>query len=211
MKALLIIDVQNDFLPGGSLAVPEGDAVIPVINSLQDNFDLVVATQDWHPADHGSFASSHQGCKVYEVAELNGLEQTLWPDHCVQATSGAAFAAALRQERIEAIFRKGMDSDIDSYSGFFDNAHRKSTGLAEYLRGKSVGEVYVTGLAGDVCVYYTVLDALGEGFATYLVADATKAVNVKDGDFDKALGHMQDEGAQLTQSGVLKMSLFNRR
>ncbi len=211
MQTLLIVDVQNDFLPGGSLAVPEGDAVIPVINSLQDSFDLVVATQDWHPADHGSFASSHQGRKVYEVTELNGLEQILWPDHCVQATSGAEFAAALRQERIEAIFRKGMDSGIDSYSGFFDNGHRKSTGLADYLRGKNVEEVYVSGLAGDVCVYYTVLDALDEGFTTHLVTDATRAVNVEKDDFDKALEHMQNEGAHLTDSKALKESFPGSR
>jgi nicotinamidase/pyrazinamidase len=203
MKALLIIDVQKDFLPAGSLAVPDGDAVIPVINKLQDNFELVVATQDWHPADHGSFASSHQGKKPFEKTELNGLEQILWPDHCVQGSPGAAFADDLKQEKIAAIFRKGMDAGVDTYSGFYDNGHKKSTGLGAYLKAKNVDEVYVTGLAGDVCVYFTVLDALDQGFKTYLVKDATRAVNMQEGDFARALENMAGKGAVIMESSSI--------
>ena len=203
MKALLIIDVQKDFLPAGSLAVPDGDAVIPVINKLQDNFELVVATQDWHPADHGSFASSHQGKKPFEKTELNGLEQILWPDHCVQGSPGAAFADDLKQEKIAAIFRKGMDAGVDTYSGFYDNGHKKSTGLEAYLKAKNVDEVYVTGLAGDVCVYFTVLDALDQGFKTCLVKDATRAVNMQKGDFARALENMARKGAGITESSSI--------
>lgn len=203
MIALLIVDVQKDFLPSGALAVPEGDAVIPVINKLQDCFELVVATQDWHPAHHGSFASRHEGKKIYDVIDLKGLDQILWPDHCVQATPGAEFADDLRQERIEAIFRKGMEEDIDTYSGFFDNGHRKSTGLSDYLKGRNVDEIYIAGLAGDVCAYYTVLDGLKEGFTTHLVIDATRPVNVQKDDFDKALAHMQKEGARITRSAQI--------
>ncbi|NBB75749.1 MAG: bifunctional nicotinamidase/pyrazinamidase [Bacteroidetes bacterium] len=203
MKALLIIDVQKDFLPGGALAVPEGDRVVPIINSLQEKFGLVVATQDWHPPDHGSFASVHEGKNVFTITELDGLEQILWPDHCVQETPGADFAVDLQQKKIEAVFRKGMEKTIDTYSGFYDNGHRKSTGLADYLRGKEVDEVYITGLAGDVCVYFTVLDGLREGFTTHLITDATRAVNMEDDDFTKALGHMRQEGAKLIESGVL--------
>jgi nicotinamidase/pyrazinamidase len=203
MKALLIIDVQKDFLPAGSLAVPDGDAVIPVINKLQDYFDLAVATQDWHPADHGSFASSHQGKKLFEKTELNGLEQILWPDHCVQGSPGAAFADDLKQEKIAAIFRKGMDAGVDTYSGFYDNGHKKSTGLGAYLKAKNVNEVYVTGLAGDVCVYFTVLDALDQGFKTYLVKDATRAVNMQEGDFARALENMAGKGAVITESSSI--------
>lgn len=203
MKTLLIVDVQNDFLPDGALAVPRGDEVIPVINRIQDRFDLVVATQDWHPADHGSFASRHEGKEIFEVTELNGLEQILWPDHCVQSTSGAEFAAALRQERIEAIFRKGMEADIDTYSGFYDNGHRKSTGLADYLRGKGAEEIYVAGLAGDVCVYFTVLDGCREGFTTHLIIDATRAVNMEEGDFDKAVADMKEKGAIMVETSSL--------
>src|SRR5215469_16770932 len=133
MKALILVDIQNDFLPGGALAVPDGDAVIPVANRLQAAFPLVVATQDWHPANHGSFAASHPGKKLFEQIELNGLPQTLWPVHCVQNTAGAALAANLIQDRIAKIFRKGTDAGIDSYSGFFDNGQRKSTGLGDWL------------------------------------------------------------------------------
>ena len=136
MKALILVDIQNDFLPGGALAVPEGDLVIPVANRLQAVFPLVVATQDWHPANHGSFAANHPGKKVFEQIDLNGLSQTLWPVHCVQGTSGAELASGLKRERIAKIFPKGTDPGIDSYSGLFDNGHRKSTGLGEWLKSK---------------------------------------------------------------------------
>ncbi|MDQ4140851.1 MAG: bifunctional nicotinamidase/pyrazinamidase, partial [Bacteroidota bacterium] len=178
MKALLLIDIQNDFLPGGALAVPEGDQIIPVVNQLLPHFDLVVATQDWHPSQHKSFASQHTNHQVFQTIDLNGLEQVLWPDHCVQGTPGADFSGALEPNRIEAIFRKGTDPEIDSYSGFYDNGHRKSTGLADYLRGKQVRQVFVAGLAADYCVYFSIKDALEAGFKTYLIEDATRPISV---------------------------------
>ena len=155
MHSLILVDIQNDFVPGGRLAVPEGDAIIPLANSLQKAFGLVVATQDWHPQSHKSFASNHPGKKPFDLIDLHGLEQVLWPDHCVQGSDGAAFHSALDIKRVEAMFRKGMDSEIDSYSGFYDNGMRKSTGLAGYLRERKVRKVFVCGLAADYCVAYT--------------------------------------------------------
>lgn len=179
MKALLIVDVQYDFLPGGALEVKSGDQIIPVINRLQDRFDLVVATQDWHPQDHGSFATNHEGKKPFDEGELDGESQIMWPDHCVQGSPGAELSKELEANRIEAIFRKGTDPKIDSYSGFYDNQHKKSTGLADYLKGRGVGEVYVTGLAGDFCVFFTTKDAVQEGFKTVLVEDATRPLDLE--------------------------------
>ena len=155
--ALILVDIQIDFLPGGALAVPEGDAIIPVVNRIQPRFDLVVATQDWHPPNHKSFASNHAGAKPFEQTTLHGLPQTLWPDHCVQGTRAQNSRRRSTCGRVEAIFRKGTDPEIDSYSGFFDNGHRKSTGLADYLRGKEITSVYLAGLAGDICVWFTAL------------------------------------------------------
>jgi nicotinamidase/pyrazinamidase len=180
MKVLLVVDIQNDFLPGGALAVPKGDEIISIVNKLQDYFDLVVATQDWHPPDHKSFASNHPGKKPFDTIELNGLKQTLWPDHCVQGTIGAGFPSGLKMNKVEAIFRKGTDREIDSYSAFYDNGHRKSIGLAGYLRQRGVQHVYLTGLAGDICVYATAIDSLAEGFETYIVEDATRPLNEKN-------------------------------
>ena len=177
MNALLIVDVQNDFLPGGSLAVPDADTIIPIINKISENFDLVVATQDWHPEGHSSFASQHQGKEPFEQIELNGNAQTLWPDHCVQGSHGAEFDKNLNLKPVEAIFRKGTNLEIDSYSGFYDNNHEKSTALADYLRAKQIDEIYICGLAADVCVYFTALDALQEDFTTYLITDATKGLD----------------------------------
>lgn len=177
MNALIIVDVQNDFLPGGALAVKEGFDIIPVINSIQTKFDLVVATQDWHPAEHKSFASNHPGKKPFDEIDLDGLSQVLWPDHCVQETRGAEFSNQLDSKRIEAIFRKGMDKNIDSYSGFFDNGKRKSTGLAPYLKGRNTTSIFVAGLAADFCVYFTAIDALEQGFQTSIITDATKAID----------------------------------
>lgn len=201
MKALLIIDIQHDFLPGGALAVPNGDRIIPVVNQLQPLFDLVVATQDWHPANHKSFASQHAGKKVFEMTQLQGLEQVLWPDHCVQGTRGADFPETLEQNRIEAVFRKGTDPEIDSYSGFYDNGHLKSTALADYLRGKGITEIYLVGLAGDYCVYFTAKDALQEGFATYLIEDATRPID-PDG-FARAKVDILQKGGTVIQSRQL--------
>ena len=177
MKALLLIDVQPDFMPGGALPVTGSDEILPLLNQLQPQFDLVVATQDWHPAGHQSFASSHPGRAVFDQIDLHGLPQVLWPDHCVQGTPGAVLHPALHTNHIEAIFRKGTDPAIDSYSAFFDNGHRKSTGLADYLRGRGITAVHVAGLAADYCVYFSALDALREGFATFLIEDATRAID----------------------------------
>ena len=198
MKALLLIDIQNDFLPGGALAVPEGDRIIPLVNRLQTTFDLVVATQDWHPSSHKSFASAHKGKEVFEQIELNGLSQTLWPDHCVQGSHGAALSAAVDWNRTEAIFRKGTDTEIDSYSGFYDNGHLKSTGLADYLKGRNVTEVFIAGLAGDYCVYFTAKDSLAEGFATYIIEDATRSINKEA--FQKATIDILQRGGIVVQS-----------
>ncbi|GGI77411.1 bifunctional nicotinamidase/pyrazinamidase [Legionella impletisoli] len=178
MKTLILIDVQNDFMPGGSLAVAEGDEIVPVINTLIDDaFDLVVATQDWHPTNHISFASNHKEQSPFDTITLDKVEQTLWPDHCVQGSFGALFHADLNTNPIEAIFRKGTDSNIDSYSGFYDNAYQKSTGLAGYLREKKANELFFCGLAADICVYYSIQDAVKEGFTCYLIEDATKPLN----------------------------------
>jgi nicotinamidase/pyrazinamidase len=174
MKTLIIIDVQNDFMPGGPLAVPNGDMIVPVINSIQHNFGLVLATQDWHPENHRSFASNNEGKKPYEQIELHGKQQILWPDHCVQATKGAELHPDLNSKRISAIFRKGMDPEIDSYSGFYDNNQKLSTGLAGYLKEKRASQIYFCGLAADICVYYSILDSIVEGFNAVLIEDASK-------------------------------------
>lgn len=198
MRALLLIDIQNDFLPGGSLAVPDGDQIIPIVNALQESFDLVVATQDWHPQSHKSFASNHQGKKIFEQIELNGLPQVLWPDHCVQGTGGADFSKGINWDKTEAIFRKGTNPEIDSYSGFYDNGHLKSTGLAHYLRGRDVTSVYIAGLAGDYCVYFTAKDALAEGFQTYIIENATRPISPEG--FRAAVTDVLQKGGYIIQS-----------
>lgn len=177
MKALLIVDVQNDFLLGGSLAVANGNEVIPLINTLQNRYELVVATQDWHPYNHRSFASQHAGHAVFDVIQLKGMDQTLWPDHCVQGSFGAKFSEDLNQDRIEAVFRKGVQVGIDSYSGFYDNGRLRKTGLYGYLKDRDVTEVHICGLAADFCVYYTAMDALQLGFKTAIVSKGTKAID----------------------------------
>ncbi len=195
MKALIIADIQYDFLPEGALGVPDGDKIIPVVNDIQKLFPLVVATQDWHPPRHRSFASSHRGKNVLETVMLGDIEQILWPDHCVQGTKGAAISEELSLHNVAAIFRKGMSPEIDSYSAFFDNEHKKSTGLSDYLKGKGVHEVYVCGLAGDFCVAYTALDAIKEGFDTYLVEDATRPID-PDG-FEKMKDLICEKGGKV--------------
>ncbi|HKB76725.1 MAG TPA: bifunctional nicotinamidase/pyrazinamidase [Myxococcales bacterium] len=204
MKALILVDIQNDFLPGGALGVPRGDEVVPVANRLQPRFDLVVATQDWHPKGHKSFASMHEGRRPGELAELGGLPQVLWPDHCVQGTTGSAFAPGLDMNRVEAIIRKGTDPEIDSYSGFFDNGHRKATGLADYLKGRGATDLYVMGLAADYCVKFTALDALRLGFRTFLVQDGSRGVELREGDVARAVGEMRQAGVQLVQSSAMQ-------
>ena len=163
-------------------------------------FPVVVATQDWHPANHGSFAANHPGKKVFEQIDLNGLPQTLWPVHCVQNTLGAAFPAGLKQGRIAKVFQKGTDAGIDSYSGLFDNGHRKSTGLGEWLKQKGVTEVFVCGLATDYCVKFTALDAVQFGFKTFLVEDASRGVNLRPDDVKIAIADMNRAGVVIVQS-----------
>jgi nicotinamidase/pyrazinamidase len=204
VRALILVDIQNDFLPGGALAVPRGDEVIAVANALQQRFDLVVATQDWHPPGHGSFASRYPGRKPGELSELGGLPQVLWPDHCVQGSSGAAFAPRLEMNRVETIFRKGTDPAIDSYSGFFDNGHRKSTGLADYLKGRGAGEIYLLGLATDYCVKFTALDARLAGFRTLLVEDGSRGVELQPGDAVRAIEEMRRAGVQIVRSSEVR-------
>lgn len=203
MKALILVDIQNDFLPGGALAVPEGNAVVPVANRLMSAFDLVVATQDWHPANHGSFVSQYAGKRVGEVVELNGSRQVLWPDHCVQEMRGASFPEDLDAKRIDRVFRKGTDRDIDSYSGFFDNGRRKSTGLGEYLREMGVVEVFIAGLATDYCVKATALDARHLGFQTKLVLEGVRGVELAMGDCERAIKDMKAAGVQTASCAPL--------
>jgi len=174
MKTLIIIDVQNDFMPGGPLEVPQGNMIVPVINKVLGYFDLVIATQDWHPKKHKSFASNHPGKKPFDRIVLKGAQQTLWPDHCIQGSPGAELHKDIESERIAAIFRKGMDPEVDSYSGFYDNNHQSSTGLTGYLNEKGTSEIHFCGLAADICVYYTILDSILEGFSAKLIEDASR-------------------------------------
>lgn len=203
MRCLILVDIQNDFLPGGALAVPDGDRIIPIVNSLQPMFPLVVATQDWHPANHGSFAANHPGKHLFDQIQLNGLPQTLWPIHCVQGTAGAELAPALNRGRIAKIFPKGTDSGIDSYSGLFDNGHRKSTGLGEWLKAQGVTEVFVCGLATDYCVKFTALDAAQMGFKTSFVEDASRGVNLQPNDVQNAIAEMNRAGIKTIRSDDL--------
>lgn len=201
MHALIIVDIQRDFTPGGKLAVPLGDEIIPLVNALQDSFNLVVATQDWHPNNHKSFASSHPDKNPFEKIMLHGLSQVLWPDHCIQGSAGAKLHSDLNGNKIEAIFRKGMDPEIDSYSGFYDNGYKKSTGLAGYLRERKVQKVYVCGLAADYCVSYTAKDALKENFETYIIEDATRPIDPEG--FEKAKDEILSSGGQIIKSEML--------
>lgn len=204
MHALIVVDIQNDFLPGGSLAVPSGDEVIPVANAAieeaKQRGSIVVATQDCHPANHGSFASQHEGQAVGVSIELNGLSQIMWPDHCVRGTRGAEFASELRTDLIDRAFPKGGDPMVDSYSGFFDNGRRHSTGLAEYLRERGVTSVTILGLATDYCVKFTALDAIAEGFETALLLDGCRGVNLAEGDVESAIEELRDRGIRVMSS-----------
>ena len=175
-RALIIVDVQYDFLPGGNLAVADGDAVVPVAVDLMadgDRYDLIVATQDWHPADHGSFASAHDGAQPFDYGELNGLEQVFWPDHCVQGTKGAAFHAGLETDRANLVLRKGFRAEIDSYSAFFENDHQTCTGLAGYLREREISYLTMVGLATDFCVRFSAVDAAKLGFKVKVIDRST--------------------------------------
>ncbi len=200
MKALIMVDLQNDFMPGGALAVPRGDEIVPLANQLQSLFPLVLATQDWHPPDHGSFAANHPGKRPGERILLDGIEQILWPVHCVQQTPGAAFFPALDRSRIAAVFQKGTDPRIDSYSTFFDNARRRATGLADYLRTEGATTVYLLGLALDYCVKFSALDARQLGFDTCVIVDACRGIALQPGDVDEALAEMRRADVVLVQS-----------
>jgi nicotinamidase/pyrazinamidase len=197
VKTLLIVDLQCDFLPGGALAVPQGDRIVPVINRLMSEFQLVLATKDWHPSDHASFASQHPGRKIGDVIPLEGVEQILWPDHCVQETPGAEFAPGLDVRAIERTFFKGIDRKIDSYSAFFDNAHRRSTGLDDYLKDSGVIELAIVGLATDYCVQFTAIDAIELGYQVRVLAAGCRAVNLKPDDGRQALQVMRQAGAEI--------------
>ncbi|MBK5344191.1 bifunctional nicotinamidase/pyrazinamidase [Pseudomonas sp. TH49] len=200
--ALLVIDVQNDFTPGGQLAVPEGDLIVPLINRLGALFKQVIIAQDWHPTGHASFASSHPGRKPYDVIQLPYGEQTLWPDHCVQGTAGAEFHPKLDLPHAQLIIRKGCNPDIDSYSAFLEADRRTTTGLAGYLKERGIDTVYMVGLALDFCVMYSALDARAAGFNAFVVLDACRAIDM-DGSLATAMERMQTAGVGLIQSNQL--------
>jgi nicotinamidase/pyrazinamidase len=197
MKALLLVDIQNDFLPGGALAVPHGDEVVPVANGLMSKFEIVIATQDWHPTDHLSFASQHLGRQVGDIVDLDDTEQVLWPDHCVQNTFGAEFSAKLNQTGIQHVVQKGTDRSFDSYSGFFDNARRKKTPLEDQLRALGVDTLHVMGLATDYCVKATAMDAVDLGFRTVLLLAGVRGVELHQGDCQRAIDQMRAAGVEI--------------
>ncbi len=205
-RALILVDIQNDFMPGGALAVPDGLAVVPVANALLPKFDIVVASQDWHPKGHGSFASSHEGKAPGEMGELAGMPQVMWPDHCVQESQGAAFVESLDMSRAPKgveVFQKGTDPTIDSYSAFFDNGHRKDTGLGDWLKARDVHQVVVLGVATDYCVKFTALDAAELGFDVILLEDGCRGVNLEPNDSERALDELRAAGVTVTTSDAL--------
>lgn len=200
--ALLVIDVQNDFCPGGALAVPEGDQVVPVINRLAGAFRDVLITQDWHPSGHHSFASSHPGRQPFETVELDYGAQVLWPDHCVQGSAGAAFHPALDLPQAELVIRKGFRREIDSYSAFYENDHKTPTGLSGYLRSRGLSRLFLAGLATDFCVHFSAVDAAREGFAVTVIEDACRAIDL-DGSLEAAQRAMREAGVAMVRSEAL--------
>ena len=192
-KALVLVDIQNDFLPTGNLPVPLGDEVIDIANSLMSAFDLVVATKDWHPNNHGSFASQHSDKNPFEIIDLHGLQQVLWPDHCIQYTFGSEFASGLQTEKIEKVVYKGSDPKVDSYSGFADNGNRIQTEMHEYLQSQGVTEVFVCGLATDFCVQFTARDSRSRGYETYFIEDASRGIS--------------EEGVQAAKKAMLEAGI----
>jgi nicotinamidase/pyrazinamidase len=197
MKALILVDIQYDFIPGGALAVTDGDKVVGVANEWMPKFEHVIATQDWHPAGHQSFASEHAGKNPGDLVDLHGLPQILWPDHCVQGSHGAEFVEELEFPPNLEVFQKGTNPEIDSYSGFWDNGRRANTGLGDYLKKLGITQVWVMGLATDYCVKFTVLDAVSEGFETFVIRDGCRGVNLSAGDDEKAFEEMERAGATL--------------
>ncbi|MDE0103974.1 MAG: bifunctional nicotinamidase/pyrazinamidase [Bryobacterales bacterium] len=204
LDCLILVDLQNDFMPGGALPVPDGDEVVEVANELATLFGYVVASQDWHPANHLSFASQHAGHRPGDIVEIDGLEQVLWPDHCVQRSPGADFHASIDRRRIDAVFRKGLDRNVDSYSAFFDNARRRSTGLAEHLHRLGIGSVALMGLATDYCVKFSALDAVSLGLRTVLIADGCRGIDLSAGDIDRACQEMRSAGVGIVRAGDFK-------
>lgn len=202
MDALLIIDVQQDFCPGGALGVPDGDTIIPVINALQERFDVILQTQDWHPDGHSSFASQHDGKEEYESVQMPYGEQVLWPDHCVQGSRGADFHPDLNTSSSQLIIRKGFRPAVDSYSAFYENDHSTPTGLKGFLAERQVDRLFMTGLATDFCVKWSALDGLKEGFDVNLIEDATKGIDL-DGSVDKAWTEMMEAGAKRIHSRAI--------
>lgn len=196
-SALIVVDMQNDFMPGGTLGVHGGDEIVPIINRLlKFPFDIIVASKDWHPKDHCSFANTH-GKKVGDTVLIEGSKQQLWPVHCVAQTKGAMFTAKLDTTKFQHIFHKGTEQNIDSYSTFFDNEHKKSTGLGEFLKSENVTDVYLLGLTTEYCVKYSAMDALHLGFKTHVILDACRAVNIKSDDENKAVQEMQRAGIHI--------------
>jgi nicotinamidase/pyrazinamidase len=198
--ALIIIDIQNDFCPGGALAVRRGDEIIPLINKLSKRFKRVVATQDWHPEDHLSFAVNHPGKKEFDVIDYNGMEQVLWPSHCVSGTPGAEFHPDLNTENMDLILRKGSNPEIDSYSVFRENDKETLTGLEGYLKTLGIKETYLCGLALDYCVFYSAMDAKELGFETHVIIDATRGIDSPEGNIYKSLAIMKEKGIRIVES-----------
>jgi nicotinamidase/pyrazinamidase len=203
MRALILVDLQYDFLPGGALAVAHGDETLAVARRLMPRFETVVATQDWHPSNHASFAANHPGMQPGQQIDLDGLPQVLWPTHCVEGTRGAELHDDIDQRRLAAVIRKGEDPRVDSYSGFFDNGRRKATGLDAWLKEHRIQQLYVLGVATDYCVKATVIDALELGYEVWLIEDGCRAVNLAPGDGDKAVNIMRGHGATIIDSGAI--------
>lgn len=199
---LIVIDVQNDFCPGGALAVADGDAVVAKLNALFGRFDHVIATQDWHPANHSSFASAHTGNNPYDVIDMPYGPQVLWPDHCVQDSFGAALHDDLNTSHLHMIIRKGFRRDVDSYSAFYENDHKTPTGLGGYLRERGFERVFMGGLATDFCVQYSALDARREGFDTVVLRDACRAIDL-DGSLNQAMQAMAEAGVQFVECDTI--------
>ena len=203
-SALIIVDVQNDFCPGGRLAVPDGDAVVPVVNSIVGLFPLAVATQDWHPVGHVSFASSHPGTKPFDSITVEGVGQTLWPEHCVQESEGAELHPGFGTGPVRVVLRKGLNKGLDSYSAFYENDRKTNTGLGHFLRGMGASDLVVCGLATDFCVRYTVLDALELGFRVTVIEDAVRGVDQPEGSVQEAIKSMKEKGARFAPARELR-------
>ena len=205
-KALVLVDIQNDFLPGGALPAAHGDEIIPVVNAAQKYFDLIVASQDWHPIDHKNFASQHPGHKPGDIIELGGIEQILWPNHCVQNTHGAEIAKEINTEKVVQYFKKGTDPNIDSYSAFFDNQHERATGLGDFLKKEKVTDVYILGLTTEYCVKFSAIDAMRLGFKVYVIEDGCSGINLQPNDASDAIAEIKAMGVTILQSGELSTS-----